>query len=293
MDSIAHHSWVVDNVKAVFEFLHSGFLQQFIIQTNTLRMVILLEHVGCPQTTHHSYYVLVVFLVCLATEFELLLFLRDKKIKSINGTFKAVMFFPVLKKELSKHLPSIQPSPFLKSTLAHSRYLFSQLIFFRSYQVGSIPQKNKEKRKLDVRKFYNLPVLTNTGRMFTQDIKKTFIFNKRDHQTFLLFKKKKRGRKINSKGLNHLTCFCWGRVDESDKICVLDQLTWYSNLHKGYMQELAHRFEISRRVLYIFKKGAFHSLSRETEATGSNTTWQSFYIISTSSSHFPGTVLSC
>lgn len=110
---------------------------------------------------------------------------------------------------------------------------------------------------------------------------------------FSSLKKKKRGRKINSKGLNHLTCFCWGRVDESDKICVLDQLTWYSNLHKGYMQELAHRFEISRRVLYIFKKGAFHSLSRETEATGSNTTWQSFYIISTSSSHFPGTVLSC
>lgn len=215
MDSIAHHSWVVDNVKAVFEFLHSGFLQQFIIQTNTLRMVILLEHVGCPQTTHHSYYVLVVFLVCLATEFELLLFLRDKKIKSINGTFKAVMFFPVLKKELSKHLPSIQPSPFLKSTLAHSRYLFSQLIFFRSYQVGSIPQKNKEKRKLDVWKFYNLPVLTNTGRMFTQDIKKTFIFNKRDHQTFLLFKKKKKR--------------------EAGKLIQKDLITWHVFAGEGWM----------------------------------------------------------
>lgn len=78
-NSIAHHGWVVDNVKAVFEFLHCGFLQQFVIHTKTLRVNILLEHTGCPQTTHHSCYVLVVLLVCLVTEPELHRFLRGKK----------------------------------------------------------------------------------------------------------------------------------------------------------------------------------------------------------------------
>lgn len=51
--SIAHQGWVADNVKAVFEIWHFGFLQQFVIHSNTLRVNILLEYIGCPQTTHH------------------------------------------------------------------------------------------------------------------------------------------------------------------------------------------------------------------------------------------------
>lgn len=79
-DSIAHHGRVVDNVKACSELLYCGFLQQLIIHTKTLRMNILLECTGCPQTAHHSYNVLVVLLVRLATELELQYFLRAKKI---------------------------------------------------------------------------------------------------------------------------------------------------------------------------------------------------------------------
>lgn len=79
VNSIAHQSWVVDNIEAVLVFPHSSFLQQLIIQTNALRMIIFLECTRCPQTTHHGYYVLVILLICLATELELLYFLRDKK----------------------------------------------------------------------------------------------------------------------------------------------------------------------------------------------------------------------
>lgn len=53
-------------------------------------MNILLERTGCPQTAHHSYYVLVVLLVCLATELELQYFLRGKK-KSISNILKATV----------------------------------------------------------------------------------------------------------------------------------------------------------------------------------------------------------
>lgn len=82
------------------------------------------------------------------------------------------------------------------------QYLFSQLIFFCSDQVGSIPENKKMKRKLGA---YKLLLHACAEKSWTnvkkiKKIKKTYFHHEKD-QTLLV---EERDMKKNSKGLYHL-----------------------------------------------------------------------------------------
>lgn len=202
LDGIANHGWVVDNVKAGFELLHCSFLQQFIIHMKTLRMSILLEHVGCPQTTYHGYYILVVLFVCLATDLELQDFLRGKKIKSLKPSSKLLdVLLPVLKRRPSEALPSIQPSSSLRSVPAHSRFipstfLLSSFSFAATKLVRYLKRKKETNKRSSERPLiFFLP--NKAKKSWRNALKKKFL-HERDPNLSVANKMKK-----NSKGLYH------------------------------------------------------------------------------------------
>lgn len=96
-------------------------------------------------------------------------------------------------RSLSKCLPPIEPSSSPRSILELNRYLFTQLILFCSYQVGSVPKTKQITRELvsstDIYQCWE----KRWREVFTQSEGR--FSNARDHQVFLFWSKEKEENK--------------------------------------------------------------------------------------------------
>lgn len=128
--------------------------------------------------------------------------------------------FPAALKSTIKMPSPVEPSSLLRSILVHNRYLFTHLVLFCSYQVGSIPKTKQITRELVsftdtylsvLKKKYWRSIYTEWRKVFL--IQETMKFSSSDQ---------KRGRKIKSKGLHHGIDSVFPE-DESNKVHVLDE----------------------------------------------------------------------
>lgn len=124
-------------------------------------------------------------------------------------------------RSLSKCLPPIEPSSSPRSILELNRYLFTQLVLFCSYQVGSVPKTKQITRELvsstDIYQCWE-----KRWRSVYREWRKVFLMQE---TTKFSSSDQKRRKKIKIKGTWSLgiDCFPWGSKDESDQVRVLDE----------------------------------------------------------------------
>lgn len=93
--------------------------------------------------------------------------------------------FPAALKSTIKMPSPVEPSSLLRSILVHNRYLFTHLVLFCSYQVGSVPKTKQITRELVSFTDTYLSVLEKKIlEKCLHRVKEGFL-NTRDHEVFL------------------------------------------------------------------------------------------------------------
>lgn len=120
--------------------------------------------------------------------------------------------FPAALKSTIKMPSPVEPSSLLRSILVHNRYLFTHLVLFCSYQVGSVPKTKQITRELVSFTDTYLSVLEKKIlEKCLHRVKEGFL-NTRDHEVFLFWSKERQENKIKGTSSWHRLSFSWGWI---------------------------------------------------------------------------------